>query len=166
MIRWIRLSVVGRCRARFAGKRANMNVSHAQIVFCAVSRAVHAQLTPLCPSLPPYVPLSTQRNVNGLGGGREGERDAGGRGMPDADTTFSTRSQLLPPSFTFSPGKVSRYKNYTLLGERSLNLVTRVGRFLGRKVEGREEKLRRASCLSKRKHVLKTPRRCNVPCSR
>ena len=157
-MRWIWLSVVGRCRARLAGKRANMNVSHAQIVFCAVSRAVHAQLTPLCPSLPMSPSrLNATSMASGEGGTPSGHAGCGHH-FPHTFAAFA-------PSFTFSPGKVSRYKNYTLLGERSLNLVTRVGRLLGRKVEGRE-KLRRASCLSKRKHVLKTPRRCNVPCSR
>ena len=41
--------------------RANTNVSQAKIVFCAVSRAVHAQLTPLCPSPlpPPPSPLAS-----------------------------------------------------------------------------------------------------------
>ena len=86
-------------------------------------------------SLSPYVPHSTQRNVNGLGGGREGRRRAGHAGCGHH---FPHTFAAFAPSFTFSQGKVSRYKNYTLLGERSLNLVTRVGRLTLGKESGRK----------------------------
>lgn len=133
--------------------RANTNVSQAKIVFCAVSRAVHAQLTPLCPSPlppPPSLPacllllLSPPLSANGLGGcGRR----------PDADTTFRTRSQLcpLPLPLSLFLSRLERFCDTKIIHfqERSLNLVTHVE--AGRRRRRRTS--RRSHSLSFMNHV-------------